>query len=92
MSTLKQVLEVFKDTSQPLTMNQIARQLSLEPPVLEDMIAFWVRKGRLRDVSACDDTCNCGTACSSCSFGATGCPFVVQMPKRYEFVEPDETH
>ena len=81
MSTLKQVLAVFENTSQPLTIAQIARQLDVAPGVVEDMITFWVRKGRLRDMNACGDTCNCG----SCGV-AGSCPFVVKMPGRYELV------
>ena len=84
MSTLKQVLTVFRETSQPLSLNQIARELAIEPAVLEDMIAFWVRKGKLRDVSTCADDCG--------SCGVWVCPFVMQMPKRYEFVEEELLH
>jgi len=84
MSKLKQILAVFTEASQPLSTQQIAIQLDLQPELVEDMIAFWVRKGKLRDVNECSD--DCGT----CGAGSAGCPFVINMPKRYECVIVEE--
>ncbi len=86
MSVLKQVLEVFQETRQPLSIPQIARQLGIETALVEEMIAFWVRKGKLRDVSACTDNCQ------TCSSRAGGCPFIVQIPRRYEWVTTPPVH
>lgn len=83
MSTLKQVLAAFEDTAHPLTIPQIAHKLDLDPGVLDDMLAFWVRKGKLRDLSQCADSC------TACGF-ENGCPLVMQMPRRYELVMSDE--
>ena len=67
---------VFENTTQPLTIAQIARQLEVEQGLVEDMIAFWVRKGRLRLTQCTENCATCGTAGS--------CPFVMKMPGRYE--------
>jgi len=86
MSALKRVLAMFEDASTPLSINEIARQLGVEAPLVDDMIAFWVRKGKLRDTAnACTpDSCN------RCVRGANGCPFVVPMPKRYECARSEQ--
>ncbi|NJL95569.1 MAG: hypothetical protein HC915_18500 [Anaerolineae bacterium] len=80
MSTLKAVLTAFQASEYPLSTRQIARRLDLEPALLDEMIAFWVRKGRLREVSACS------SACGTCAPGGAACPFVLEMPRRYEGV------
>lgn len=82
MTQLRAVLEAFENAEQPQTLPQMARALSLEPAMLEDMIAYWVRKGRLREV-------NGGAACTACGH-ASGCPFIMQMPRSYELVGPGD--
>lgn len=77
-ATLRDVLTTFERTNRPLTVGQMAREMDLSPAMLDSMIAYWVRKGKLRVV---DDSPHCGT----CGH-ARGCPFVLQMPRRYELV------
>jgi hypothetical protein len=82
-SQLRQVLDRFADQSTPISIKQMARQMDLDPGVLGGMIDYWVRKGKLREVSTTGDNC---TTC-----GVKGaCPFVVAMPRSYELVRPDE--
>lgn len=73
MSALKQVLSAFEQAKKPIALPQLARDLALSESMLEEMIQFWVRKGRLVEVAS---------ECPRCSSGAT-CHFVVQMPRRY---------
>lgn len=84
---LRDVLEAFKDTSQPLSLRQLAHKLNVDQSLVEDMIGYWVRKGKIRDTSV-DSTCSTGS-CGSCGIAKDGCPFVLQMPKRYELVTED---
>lgn len=77
-STLTQVLHAF-DTDKPLTTLQLARRLQVEPSMLEGMLDYWVRKGKLREVSQSEKGC---TTCGA----KTGCPFIMSMPKQYERV------
>ncbi len=76
-STLGRVLTIF-ETGQPLTLAQIARELAVSPAQLEDMIGYWVRKGKIRQSAALT---NCGT----CGHG-DACPFVLDLPRSYELV------
>ena len=87
-TTLRQVLNYFEAANQPLSLQEIARDLNVTPGMLEGMIAHWVRKGKLREVI------DCAEGCSTCS-GVRGCPFIpANLPRRYQlasandFVEP----
>jgi hypothetical protein len=76
-STLKQVLMIFEDASRPLSLLEMAQQLAIEQDTLENMIEYWVRRGRLREAG------NPASQCTSCG-GKDSCPFVVKLPRRYE--------
>jgi hypothetical protein len=80
-TTLRQVLTAFENTHQPRTLSQLARELELPLGMLEGMIDYWVRKGKLRESSA-------GQGCGTCG-GAQGCPFVPNLPRSYELVTDD---
>ena len=82
MTVLRQVLDVFEDTSRSLTVNQVAREMDIAPGMLEGMIDHWVRKGKLRESTGG------ATACGTCG-GAKGCPFVMAMPRSFELVTED---
>jgi hypothetical protein len=76
-TTLRQVLSLFEHRDTPLSLTQAARELSLEPGMLEGMIEFWVRKGKLKETSGA------GQPCTSC--GTKGaCPFVTPIPRTYQ--------
>lgn len=80
--SLRQVLDAFTDHSGPVSLKQLARELQMDPGVLEDMVGFWVRKGRLRETSNLDNCNTCGAK--------SGCPFIVKLPRRYELVTDDD--
>lgn len=80
MSRLRDVLDAFQDNHAPLSMNQLCKKLSLSPPMLEEMLQYWIRKGKLREVIT-DNCQTCGDA--------HGCPFVVDMPRRFELARQD---
>jgi hypothetical protein len=77
MAKLRQVLEYFERQSDGISLSQMAQDLGLERAILQDMIDYWVRKGRLRDAST--------TTCTSCDC-AQGCPYVIALPHHYELV------
>lgn len=76
-STLQLVLEIFEHTSRPLTLGEMAQALGIEQAMLESMIEYWVRKGRIRQ--SADSAGQC-TLCDT----RGDCPFVVKLPRRYE--------
>ncbi len=79
---LRQVLHAFEDTQQPRTLSQLARELEMPPGMLEGMIAYWVRKGKLRESGN-------EAGCSSCQHGHS-CPYITQMPRTFELVTDDD--
>jgi hypothetical protein len=60
---LKQVLEEFEKSDGVLSLDEMAGRLSVERSVLEGMIEFWVRKGRLRQVGPDGGDC---ARCAGC--------------------------
>jgi hypothetical protein len=82
-SHLRQVLDRFADQRTPTSLSRIAHDMGIEPGMLQGMIEYWVRKGRLREVTSGGETCNtCGIQ--------SACPFIVAMPRYYEFVSEDQ--
>ncbi|MBI5958216.1 MAG: hypothetical protein HY866_05765 [Chloroflexi bacterium] len=80
-TTLRQVLSAFETTKTPRTLNQLARDLGIPLNMLEGMLDYWVRKGKLRESKD-------GVACGTCG-GVQGCPFAPKLPHSYELVTDD---
>ena len=77
MSQLREVLHQFDGRQTPVSIKQMSREMNIEIGVLHDMINYWVRKGKLREVNSSGEQCNtCGIK------GA--CPFIVALPRYYE--------
>jgi hypothetical protein len=80
------VLRMVENAQGPITLNELSYKLMVEPAVLESMIQFWVRKGRLVDEDAVGmgsgAACSTGSCGGSCT-GAASCAFVAKMPKSY---------
>ncbi len=86
---LQQVLRAFEEAREPLNLVDLARQLDVDQPALEGMIAYWVRKGRLKESQATASSCRaeCGPTCAS---GAGPCPFIGKMPRIITLVGTEE--
>lgn len=68
---LYQVLQALEAATGPVSLDELSQQLGVERGVLEGMIAFWVRKGRLTDSSACPAAapgCSCSSHPDGCVF------------------------
>ncbi len=81
---LHQVLEALETATGPVSLDELSRQLKIEPGALEGMIAFWVRKGRLRSGvgGACGGACaHCGPQAGTCVFNAGG-PRTIALVER----------
>jgi hypothetical protein len=61
----------------------MARELDIPVGMLEGMIDYWVRKGKIREVSD-------AAACGSCS-SAKNCGYTPNLPRSYELVRDDES-
>lgn len=75
MTVLKQVLQTFENADRPLSLTQMARELKVEPALLDEMIAYWVRKGKLREVAE--------SGCAACALH-DHCSPIIKLPRRYE--------
>lgn len=78
-STLTQVLRQFEATSGAVSLGQMARKLRVDPGVLQCMIDYWVRKGKIREVV------HESKQCMTCGVQAA-CPFLMAFPRYYECV------
>jgi hypothetical protein len=74
-TTLRQVLQQFEQSQGAVSLPQMAHTLGIERGMLQNMIDFWVRKGKLREVGA--------PVCATCG-SASACPFIVALPRCYE--------
>jgi hypothetical protein len=77
-------LHAVETAQGPLDLNELSRRLDVDRGVLDGMIAFWVRKGRLVDDAATAGQAavacaahGCGRSCPS----APACPFTVKLPR-----------
>jgi len=80
---LWKVLHEVESARTSLDLNELSRRLDVDRSVLDGMIQFWVRKGRLVDnaASAGHTTATCAAhGCGGCG-GAQGCPFPMQIPR-----------
>ncbi len=80
MTMLREVLARFEQQTGSVSLPQMARELGIDRAMLQEMIDYWVRKGRLRASSTPDcPTCGCAKAC----------PFVTTLPRSYELATAD---
>jgi len=87
---LTRVLDEIERSDGAIDLRTLGRRLEIEPGVLEGMIQFWVRKGRLIDHrSAPAESADCPPCGPACGGGAT-CPFVVALPRTVA-AKPNDT-
>ena len=80
-SKLSQVLATFEKADRPLSLPELARDLGVSREGLEGMIQYWVRRGKIHDITALTD-------CGACGESGT-CAFVLQMPRTYQLICKD---
>lgn len=81
-STLGKLLSLFESSPGALSVGSLARELDISPCRVEEMMEFWIRKGRIK---ASSNLIECGT----CSVQGD-CPFVLEMPRTYELISDRE--
>jgi hypothetical protein len=83
---LRDVLTAFEENGS-MSLAQMARHYEVDPRLLEEMIQYWVRKGRLRDAAAITGCNGCpvaGTSCNGCTLTTAPTP---PQGHRYEKIE-----
>lgn len=76
-----------------MNLTDLADKLDLEQSALEGMIAFWVRKGRLKENESGSETlearCKVSTCARSCP-GPRDCHFALKIPRTYSLTLLEE--
>jgi hypothetical protein len=83
-STLGRLLSLFENSPGSLSIASLARELDISPGRVEEMVEFWIRKGRIKASSQLTD-------CGTCSVQG-GCPFILEMPRTFEIVKGGADH
>ena len=85
---LRDLLRLVETAEGPISLADLGRQLGVDAAVLDGMLQYWVRKGRLvmdgrAGSVACSGGCtSMGGGCGSCS-GVASCPFMARLPVTY---------
>lgn len=75
---LRQLLDCFERTPRGLSLLAVAREMDLSQAQVENLLEFWIQKGRIQLSEDQPDCKICGER--------TACPFVMEMPRYYELV------
>ena len=87
---LRQVLQELESSTGPVELNALSRKLGVERSALQGMVAFWVRKGRLRDDYAAALAGRCaGDDCAASCRGTDSCPLVTKLPRSFSLITPN---
>ncbi len=78
---LRSVLEIIEEAKGPLSLGYVAHTLKISPEMAENLLQFWILKGRIDELDS-------GADCGSCGINGE-CPFVYQLPTRYQLVEDE---
>jgi hypothetical protein len=81
---LKQLLQEIESSQGPLSLDDLSRKLGVERSALEGMIAFWVRKGRLKEdyAAALQGMCP-GAECDLTCPEAERCWLLTNLPRSF---------
>jgi hypothetical protein len=83
---LREVLDAFEQ-NEVSSLAQLSHKLNIEPGMLDIMIQFWVRKGKIREI------CSSGTGCAGCKHHNDCFSSTITIPRRYELVrDPAPEH
>ncbi|NJK82203.1 MAG: hypothetical protein HC893_10485 [Chloroflexaceae bacterium] len=88
---LQQVLHEIEQAREPLSLNDLARRLEIDPGTLDGMLTFWVRKGRIVVRDGDESTCTTGSGCGSCA-STVGCPFAGKAPRTFMLKGEEPRH
>ena len=80
---LSEVLKAFRQTGEPLDLNELSRHQGIERSALEGMLELLVRQGKLREVRLGSEDCAHCSGRLSCAYLQAG----NIMGKVYELVE-----
>jgi hypothetical protein len=77
-STLSRLLELLEDSQGAISIQTLARELGVTQSRVENMLDYWIQKGKIKASNALADCGGCGTS--------DYCPFILDMPKTFELI------
>jgi predicted ArsR family transcriptional regulator len=72
---LRQLLEYIENSQGGISLGRVAKDLEISVNQVENMLEYWVRKGRLQISEPSPD-------CGSCASNGS-CPYLVEIPHIY---------
>ena len=69
---LSEILKLFRQTGEPLNLNELSHRLRIERNALEGMLETLVRQGKLKEVNVGSEVCVQCSHRSSCKHLQTG--------------------
>lgn len=69
---LSEVLKAFRQTGEPMDLNELSRHLGIERSALEGMLNLLVRQGKLKEVTPGSEDCARCSGRLSCAHLQTG--------------------
>ena len=80
---LKQLLTELQQAKGPINMDDLCRTLGVERGVLDEMITFWVRKGKLINTTFVPGNDGGCSHCATSDCSAQGCHTPDKMPRTF---------
>ena len=80
---LKQVLDELRQAQGPVNLDDLCRKLGVQRSALDEMITFWVRKGKLVDTTFMPGSADGCPHCASSDCSAQGCHTADKMPRTF---------
>lgn len=81
VSKLSRLFELIQEAETPLSLDYLARRLGISPRLAENMLQYWIHKGRISQTTQTAVCDRCGVKGS--------CPNLDQLPASYQLVEDD---
>lgn len=66
------------------TLSHLLKEFKIDEDVLQDMLSFWIRKGKLK--KRLSEGNNCNTRCNSCQLGCISLKKTLPIIHIYEWV------
>ena len=79
---LRQLLDLIENSQSGISLRRIARELDLSVGQVENMLDYWVQKGRLQIMEP-------AAKCQACA-SSTGCSYLIDFPRILRISDGEE--
>ena len=78
-SALSRLLDLIEESRGLLSIPDLARELGVTQSRVENMLEYWIQKGKIQASNTLTDCGGCGAL--------HNCPFVLGMPRTFELIQ-----